>query len=731
MAESETNLDNGGGRCAVMLPLPLDRAYDYRVPDGIALPPGAWVAVPIGPRTLIGVAWGPGDPEVPEEKLKAVEEVLPAPPMPPALRRFIAWVAAYTLNPVGAVLRMAMSVPEALGHPRARTAYVRGSATPDRMTPARSRVLALLADGVPREGPDLAREAGVGASVLKGLVAAGAVAPVALPERLPFATPDPSRPGPILSPDQGAAAADLVAKVTAGGPSVTLLDGVTGAGKTEVYFEAIAAALARGRQALVLLPEIALGSQWLERFRARFGEEPASWHSDLTGTYRRHAWRAVAEGTAAIVVGARSALFLPFPRLGLIVVDEEHDGSYKQEEGAIYQARDMAVARGRIEGCPVVLVSATPSLESLANVEAGRYADLHLPDRHGGALLPEVALIDMRREGPPDARHWLSPRLVGELRAALAAGEQAMLFLNRRGYAPLTLCRACGHRLGCPNCQAWLVEHRLTARLQCHHCGYAIARPLACPSCGVEGRLAACGPGVERVSEEVAELLPTARVAVMTSDTVEGPRAAAELVRSMGERAIDLLIGTQIVAKGHHFPWLTVVGVVDGDLGLSGGDLRATERTYQLLHQVVGRAGRAERPGRALVQTYRPDHPVMQALASGDRDRFIAEEMAERRRHRMPPFARLAAIVVSGASEARVRAAAQTLARTAPKGPGIDVLGPAPAPFGLLKGRTRWRLLVRADRSHPLQRSLRAWLGAAGPQRGVRVQVDVDPYSFL
>ncbi|MSP81859.1 MAG: primosomal protein N' [Alphaproteobacteria bacterium] len=731
MVHEETNLDNNGRRCAVLLPLPLERAYDYGVPEGLDLMVGSWVAVPLGGRSLVGVVWGPGDAGVAVARLRDIAAVLPAPPMAAAMRRFIDWVAAYTLTPAGAVLRMAMSIPEALTPAAERTAYVRGSATPDRLTPARSRVLALAEDRLPREATELAREAGVGTSVVKGLAAAGALQTVRLPARLPFAAPDALRQGATLSGPQAAAATDLMAKVRARTAAVTLLDGVTGAGKTEVYFEAIAAAVAAGRQALVLLPEIALGAQWLARFYARFGCEPAQWHSDLTGTYRRHVWRATVEGKAPVVVGARSALFLPFPDLGLIVVDEEHDGSYKQEDGAIYQARDMAVVRGRLEDCPVVLASATPALETVANVAQGRYQVLRLPDRHGGATMPTVSLVDMRQDGPAKRLHWLSASLKAELNTALAAGEQGMLFLNRRGYAPLTLCRACGHRLGCPNCQTWLVEHRLTGRLQCHHCGYGVGRPNACPACGVEGRLAPCGPGVERLSEEVAAVLPDARVAVMTSDTVDGPRAAAELVRRMTEREIDVLIGTQIVAKGHHFPWLTVVGVVDGDLGLAGGDLRATERTFQLLHQVVGRAGRAERPGRALVQTYRPDHPVMLALASGDRDRFIAEEMAERREHAMPPFSRLAAIIVSGAVEGRVRDVAQILARAAPRAPGIDVLGPAPAPLALLKGRARWRLLVRADRSYNLQRGLREWLADVGPQRGVRLQIDVDPYSFL
>ena len=448
-------------------------------------------------------------------------------------------------------------------------------------------MLAEAAAGPPRPAAELARAAGVSPSVVRRLADLGALRAVELPPGAVFRPPDWRRAGPDLSPAQATAAADLGGRVTEGRYGVTVLDGVNGAGKTEVYFAAIARALEAGRQALVLLPEIALSAQWLARFAERFGAEPAQWHSELTHAQRRDTWRAVADGTAQVVVGARSALFLPLPALGLIVVDEEHDASYKQEDGAIYHARDMAVVRARLEGVPVVLVSATPSLETVVNVEEGRYRRLQLPDRHGGARLPAIEAVDMRHTALPAGR-WLSPELVASLVEVLAAGEQAMLFLNRRGYAPLTLCRACGHRLGCSSCAAWLVEHRVRGRLQCHHCGHAEPVPAACPSCAAEDRLAACSPGVERLAEEVAERFPDARLAVMASDTVTGPGAAAELVRRVVAHEVDLLIGTQIVTKGHHFPLLTLVGVVDADLGLGGGDLRAAERTYQVLHQAAG-----------------------------------------------------------------------------------------------------------------------------------------------
>ncbi|MGH6962360.1 MAG: replication restart helicase PriA, partial [Dongiaceae bacterium] len=597
---SSTDADpRAARRLSVLLPLPLAGPYDYRADAALGLARGDFVAVPLGSRELVGVVWGDAVGDVDAAKLRDVVARLEALPLPEPLCRFVDWVAQYTMSPAGAVLRMAMSVPSALEPPRPIAAWRRAPALPPelRLTPERKRVLALLDDGPPRQTVELAREAGVGTGVVKALAEAGAIVEVLLPPPPAFVPPDPHQAGPTLSPPQAAAAAALAGRTAAGGFSVTALDGVTGAGKTEVYFEAIAAALAKGTQALVLLPEIALSAQWLDRFAARFGAWPAAWHSDLTSAERRVAWRAVASGEARVVVGARSALFLPFPTLGLIVVDEEHDGAYKQEDGVIYQARDMAVVRARLTDIPIVLVSATPSLETVQNVAAGRYAAQHLPDRHGGAQLPTIQVIDLRNDRPP-RQSWLSPTLRRAVGEVLAANEQAMLFLNRRGYAPLTLCRACGHRLQCPRCTAWLVEHRLSGRLQCHHCGFQMAMPTHCPACNAGGMLAACGPGVERLAEEIQSLLPNARTAVMTSDTVTGPLGAAELLRRVQDHDVDLLIGTQMIAKGHHFPMLTLVGVVDADLGLQGGDLRAAERTYQLLHQVAGRAGRAERPGR-------------------------------------------------------------------------------------------------------------------------------------
>jgi primosomal protein N' (replication factor Y) len=740
--------DGGQGvrRVSVMLPYPLG-PYDYAAPPGLNLVAGDYVRAPLGPREVIGVVWGEGEGDIAPARLKPVAGRFDAPPMPEVHRRFIDWVAAYTLSPPGTVLRMALTAPKALEPARSAVAYRRADLPDTAMPPdlrmltaARRRVLDALDQRGTATAQELAEAAGCGVAVVRGLADLGALAPVLLPPRFPAAQFDgvdafaPAAERPALSPDQATAAGRLVAKLE-GGYSATLLDGVTGAGKTEVYFEAIAANIVAGRQSLVLLPEIALSAQVIDRFTRRFGAAPALWHSDVGPAQRRMAWRGVAEGATRVVVGARSALFLPYADLGLIVVDEEHEAAFKQEDGVIYHARDMAVARAHLGGFPVVLVSATPSLETVVNAETGRYDRLHLPARHGGAALPRIGLIDLRRDSPP-ARRFLSPVLTQAVRETLAAGEQAMLFLNRRGYAPLTLCRACGHRMQCPNCTAWLVEHRFQGLLRCHHCDHAEPIPPRCPQCDAAGSFAACGPGVERIADEVAELFPQARVSLLASDIVHqgfggGAAALQEAIRRVRDHEVDIVIGTQIVAKGHHFPMLTLVGVVDADLGLSGGDLRASERTYQLLHQVAGRAGRAERPGRALLQTYMPENRVMQALAGDSRDAFLAVEAAERRDAGMPPYARLAALIVSGADPAQVDETARALARAAPRGDGVAVLGPAPAPLAMLRGLHRERLLLKARRDVPVQKLMTDWLSRVDVPAQVRVQVDIDPYSFL
>lgn len=661
-------------RVSVLPATAVDKAYTYLLPEGVdGVVAGTYVEIPLGPRKILGCVWDDVPDDVPPEKLKAIIQVFDSvPPLSDAQRKFIEKVAAYTVSGRGEVLKMALSAPKAL----------------------------------------------TGKRVVKKIAA-------------PCASPSADRDGPPLSGDQARAADTLCQSVRADQFACTLLDGVTGAGKTEVYFEAVAEALKQGRQVLVLLPEIALSNAFLGRFSERFGCLPALWHSGLTEAQRKATWKAVARGETKVVIGARSALFLPYMDLGLIVVDEEHDAAFKQEDGVRYNARDMAVLRGHIGRHAVVLVSATPSLETFHNVRAGRYKVVHLPDRYGGARLPDVSLVDMRVT-PPERGSFISPPLKQAIAETMAAGEQSLLFLNRRGYAPLTLCRACGHRIECPHCSAWMVEHRQSRKLVCHHCGTSSRMPEKCPKCEAVDSLVPIGPGVERIAEEVRGFFPEARVLVLASDTAGDDGAALhQALEAIRSHAVDVIIGTQIIAKGHHFPRLTLVGVVDADLGLAGGDLRASERTWQLLHQVAGRAGREAAAGRVLLQSFMPENRVMQSLCAHDRDAFVAVELEERAQAQMPPYARLAAIILSGTNPANVEKAARGLVQIAPQAEGLSLLGPAQAAIYKLRNHFRWRILLAADRSFPMQDYIRDWLAAAKVPSTVRVAVDVDPYSFL
>jgi len=716
----------------VLVPLALDEAYDYALSEGDAPAPGTFVRVPLGSAQRIGVVWGEArTADVPAKKLKSIIEVLEVPPLPPVSRRLVDWVADYTLSPRGMVLKMMMSAPRALEAEGPRFGYRAAGPPPEKLTPARQKVLAAAADGAVRAKAELARAAGVSAAVIEGLAKTGALVRVEMPPPRPV-IPDPDHAPPDLAPEQAEAAGNLVAAMREDSFSVSLLDGVTGAGKTEVYFEAVAAALAQGKQVLILLPEIALTSQFLDRFAARFGCRPMEWHSAMGAAERGRIWRAVAKGEARAVAGARSALFLPYSDLGLIVVDEEHEQSFKQEDYVRYQARDVAVVRGKLGQHPVILSSATPSIESVVNARGGRYEHVRLTARFSGASMPDIRAIDLRAD-PPERGRWLSPPLVSAVRDALAADKQALLFLNRRGYAPLTLCRACGHRIECPQCSATLVEHRHRAKLTCHHCGFVLPRPGDCPACGVSGKLVPCGPGVERVAEEVAERFPEVPAAILSSDFTTNLSEIRETIARISSGEARIIVGTQLVAKGHHFPGLALVGVVDGDLSLAqGGDPRAAERTFQLMQQVIGRAGREDSGGMGLIQTHAPDHPVMRALISGDRDTFVAREIAAREEAGLPPFGRLAALIVSGGAKPEAERYAQALARAAPQAPRITVMGPAEAPLALIRGRYRFRLLVKAPREVDLQGFLRLWMDRAPPAKGsVRVVIDVDPYNFL
>ena len=707
-------------------------ALDYRVPEGMAVEPGSVVVAPLGPRQIVGIVWDEGrlpGKEVADGRLRPLVAVLPVPPLPAALRRLIEWTADYYCAPISAVARMTLSSGAALRGGGTTTEYRLTGLEPARLTPQRAAAMDAL-EGEQATIRELAEIASVSEGVLRGMVGAGLLEPVTVDLDRPYPRARPEFAQPDLSEGQQAAADTFVASVRAGGFAPFLLDGVTGSGKTECYFEAVAEALRLGRQVLVLLPEIALTENFLRRFEARFGVPPVLWHSSLKSTERRRAWRAIAHGEAQVVVGARSALFLPYARLGLIVVDEAHEVSFKQDDGVRYNARDVAVIRARFEGVPVILASATPALESMQLAEAGVYTRIELPDRFGGATLPDIEIIDLRSE-VPERGHWLAPRLVKEMQARLERGEQSLLFLNRRGYAPLTLCRHCGYRFQCPNCTAWLVEHRFSRKLACHHCGHEVPVPDACPECGTGDCLVACGPGVGRIADEVAERFPEARVALVTSDTLNTPEKIGEFVAAAEEGLVDVIIGTQLVTKGYHFPELTLVGVVDADLGLEGGDLRAGERTYQQIAQVAGRAGRGEKAGEVLIQTHHPEAAVIQALAAGDRDAFYDAETQSRRDAGAPPFGRWAAIIVSSEDEAEARDVARAIGGARPNLPDITVLGPAPAPMALLRGRYRYRLLINARRSAQVQDVIREWLGRFDFPGSVRVNVDIDPYSFV
>ncbi len=748
-SSSGTSAEGGNTIADVLVPVAVDTAYSYRIPHGLSLQAGDFVEVPLGTREAIGIVWeirsSPSG-----SNLKAIIKKCGYPVIADPLRKFVDWIARWTLSPRGMVLRMVARAPENSGPEPVRVGIriAEGGTLPQRMTPARLRVIKAAEGGLTHSKSALAALASCSSGVVDALVDEGALEAIALPPEPAALPPDVNFATTNLESDQQAAADALAASVSARSFSVTLLEGVTGSGKTEVYFEAVAAAIRAGRQALILMPEIALTGQFLDRFAARFGVRPAEWHSGVSARKRQRIWHGVTSGEVKVVAGARSALFLPFANLGLIVVDEEHEAAYKQEDVVPYHARDMAVVRGQLEHAAVVLASATPSIESRVNAQQGRYRHLRLQARFGGRVLPDLHAINLKTAGPARGK-WLSPRLAASVEHVVARGEQALLFLNRRGYAPLTLCNSCGHKFQCPNCTAWLVEHRFRRALMCHHCGHIERRVETCPECSAVDSLVACGPGVERLADEVAERFPEARRIVLSSDFPGGTERLKRELEDIASGAFDIVIGTQLVAKGHNFPQLTLVGVIDADVGLTSGDPRAAERTFQLLQQVTGRAGRGDRPGLGLVQTWQPEHPVMQALISGDSERFYDEEIAQRERAGLPPFGRLAALIISGKDRASTEMHARAIVRAAHALPPSDrwqlsraghipeegdavILGPAEAPIAVVRGRHRFRLLVKAPRQADLQGFLRAVLAAGPPERGgVRVQVDVDPMSFF
>ena len=734
--ESEELTQTQPATVPVLLPVALDQTYDYVLPPGRVIEAGSFIMVPFGPQTRIGVVWdqalGATDKPFDPKKMKTVTGVIDVPPLPVLSMRFAEWISKYTLAPLGMVLRMMMGAQSAFEpqKPRSGVRLAEGAARPPRMTPARLKAMAAAKDGLIRSQSAMALEANVSTGVIDGLVQAGLLVEVQIPERT-FRRPNPAHAVAQFGEHQGIAVETLRSAVDGRNFSVSLLDGVTGSGKTEVYFEAVARTLEQGRQVVIMLPEIALTSQFMNRFESRFGCQPVEWHSALSSPERGRVWRAAATGGARVVVGARSALFLPYEDLGLIIVDEEHDAGFKQDDRVHYQARDMAVVRGNIGKIPVMLASATPSIESHVNARTGRYRHVVLPGRYSGIEMPDVSAIDLRRN-PPDKGRWLSPILVDAMVETRQRGQQSLLFLNRRGYAPLTLCRKCGHRFECPQCTAWLVEHRFKKRLNCHHCGFALPLPEKCPKCAEPDSLVACGPGVERIAEEVAERFPDARLALLSSDLIPSLVEMREVIHQIERGEIDIIIGTQIVAKGHNFPDLNLVGIVDGDLGLGQADPRAAERSFQMMHQVTGRAGRALAKGRGFVQTHMPEHPVMEAIISGDRDTFLEREIRQRQIGLLPPYGRLVALIVTAREKNVAERYAREIARRAPHSDRIELLGPAEAPIFVVRGRFRWRLLVKAPREIDIQSYLRVWLAEMPVLKGdVKLSVDVDPYSFM
>jgi primosomal protein N' (replication factor Y) len=715
---------------------PVSKTYSYRVPPGQTVVAGQVVRIPFGKKDgepTLGIVWDlNGDTSVDPAKLKELAVLSDWPPVSEHLRQFLEWSAQYTLSMLGMFARMALPISDVTRPTPTQTRFKIADKTPTKLSEARMKVIELLSHGGLLTRMEIKNATHVSDSVIKALETDGFIEAMIVSAEGDFdINVDPQKIKlPEYNPPQQEAADRLVATVDKHSFSVSLLDGVTGSGKTEVYFAAVKQILQQGKQVLILVPEIALTTQFIERFTKRFGVAPVTWHSHLTPAQRRRNLKAIVHGQAQVILGARSALFLPHDYLGLIVIDEEHDSSYKQEEGVYYNARDLAIKRAQIENFPVILVSATPSLETYHNAQLGRYDWVKLPTRFAEAEMPEIKIIDMRAEKIKRTQ-FLSTKLIDAMREALDKNEQVMLYLNRRGFAPLTLCRTCGHRIECPRCTAWMVQHRTHGGLMCHHCGWHMAPPKTCPQCNTEDSLVPCGPGVERIEDEVKMYFPDKRIAILSSDTQKTMTILADTLHKIENKEVDILIGTQIMAKGHHFPMLTLVGIVDADLGLGGGDLRAGERTFQILQQVSGRAGRGERPGHVMLQSFMPEHRVIQSLAHGQRDEFLAVEAMEREEAGMPPIGKLAGIIISSKDENKARRFADEMAGAAPSADAIRVLGPAPAPLFKVRLNYRFRLLVKANKDQNIQRYITEWLSRVKTPGGVRVQVDIDPYGFM
>ncbi len=726
-------MENLGDIVAVLVGVAIDNPYSYKVPLGMQVGIGSIVLVPLGTRQTLGVVWGRPKDNKAHNRLKDIIKTFDIAPLSGELMQTIDFVAQYTLATKGMVLRTCLPDIKALEPPKPIIAYQLSGEPVERSTKARQQVLSLLSDDMPWTKSAIIKEIGVSSSVVEGLKQLAVLKEVILPSPPYVKIPNPDFAPLILNDEQQSALNAL--RNQEEGFAVTLLDGVTGGGKTEVFFERVADCLKSEKQALILLPEIALTNMFIKRFTKRFGVEPAQWHSGMTKAQRAKTWRAVSDCSARVVIGARSSMFLPFSELGLIVIDEEHDGAYKQSDGINYSARDMAIVRAKYAKAKIILSSATPSIESKSNALSKKYYHVELKNRFANASLPDISLIDMSQNGP-QKDHWIAPALLDEMKNTLERKEQILLFLNRRGYAPMTICRHCGYKFQCDNCSTWLVEHRFANILMCHHCGKAIKKPKICPACEKSESLAAIGPGIERIAQEVSQLFPDANQIVLSSDL----GSAEQIKQSLSEiekGMHDIIIGTQLIAKGHHFEKLTLVGVLDADLGLAHGDPRAGEKTFQILTQVSGRSGRAEKSGKAFLQTFYPNHPVMQAMQAQDADAFYAHEIKIRQEGGLPPFGRLAALIISASNHDEAIKYARILLLAAPKPSflknqdDLKIFGPADAPLSMIRGRYRVRLLLQSERNFDLSAYVRFWLKTAKkPLGNIKVQVDIDPMSF-
>ncbi len=721
----------------VLVPNVVNYGYDYRLGDDAEL--GTFVRCSVMNRPYIGVVFGVGDSDLPPEKIKNVSAVLPY-KLPVATLQWIQRMSEWTLMAPGAVLRLILNVPDAFNEPKTEQLYAYNFDSKNaKMTENRQMVLDAfqINNNEPMSATDIQNIARVGPSVVKTMITREMLLPVSTRRRTESFNYEYADKGNIeLNAEQRAAADSIGRDITHGGFSVNLIDGITGSGKTQVYFDSVWRAYSAGRSVLLMMPEIALTTQFIKRFESRFGAPPIVWHSNLTAARRRDIWRGVLTGEIKIIVGTRSALFLPWQDLGLIIIDEEHDSSYKQEDMGNYHGRDMAILRAKLEKIPVVLASATPSEETMNNVEAGRYGHHVLKSRYGGAELPKIETIDLREHRPAEYKindetraGALSPILCDAIRETITNHRQVMLFINRRGFAPITQCKKCGWVATCPECSVGMTYHKKLGKLLCHICGRIKTLPDKCPECG--DAVSMRGAGLEKIEEEVATRFPGAKTALVSSDTMMSRGALERLVEKMESGELDIIIGTQILAKGHHFPNLTLVGVVDSDMGLFGTDFRAAEHTFQQLFQVAGRAGRGKVPGRVLLQTYQPTNSVLTAICAGNRDEFLRGDMAVRRAAKMPPFGQLIAIIVESKNEALLKRFCETLAAQKPNVNGARIMGPIVAQMYQVRGFYRMRFLIAGDARAYLQPIVKKWLLNVNVPANIRIKIDVNPQNFM